>query len=302
MHGIDLSRDGLWLLLPQAVPGGSDLFKIPVGGGAPVRLTRSGLVYGGLWSPDGLFAAFLSPEGDSLRIRLVNADGRSSGPIRGVDPGLPFFPSWGDDRLVLDRSDNLLESVTNLTVQYGQETFTGWQPVEPSPSGEPPTSTFIVDADRSPLVSSTRHRAWSGSAATGADSTALSGWMIWPFVSPDGDKVLFWWSRQAGQEPLGTWWWIAAGPEPELVPFSTVNSPQEWPVGWSRDGTAIYWKVGREIHRWGLDGGRDFLLRLPEGRISCKPRPDKDAPEFLCVEDLSYAELFLVENFDSGGI
>ena len=82
VHGIDLSRDGQWLLLPQSVPGGSDLFKVPIGGGAPIRLTRSGLVYGGLWSPDGRFAAFLSPEGDSVRIRLVSADGRSSGPIK----------------------------------------------------------------------------------------------------------------------------------------------------------------------------------------------------------------------------
>jgi hypothetical protein len=300
VEGVDLSADGRWLLLPQEVPGGSDLFKLPVGGGDPVRLTRSGQVYGGIWSPDGRYAAYLAPGRDSVRLQFVGTDGRSYGAIAGADLAYFARPSWGASRLVYQRPDFQVESVEDPVIEYGRRTLSGeWKPIAAGTGGTP-TGEFVVRGGIGPLVSGARRTDWAGGLwREGADSTTISGIMVLPTVSPDGSKVVFGWRRDSGPEPRGSWWWIAEGREPVLAPLTPAGD--DWPVGWTRDGKGLYWLVGRDLYLWPLGGERRKLLTLPEGRVSCKPWPDADTPEFLCVEDLSSVELFLIENFNRGG-
>jgi Tol biopolymer transport system component len=162
VQGVDVSADGRWLLLPQEVPGGSDLFKLPVGGGEPVRLTRSGQVYGGIWSPDGRYAAYLEPVRDSVRMRLVSADGRSYGTVVGAHLSSFPRPSWGASRLVYQRPDFQLESVEDPVIEYGQRTLSGeWEPIEAG-AGRTQTGEFVVRGGIGPLVSGARRTDWAG--------------------------------------------------------------------------------------------------------------------------------------------
>jgi hypothetical protein len=83
----------------------------------------------------------------------------------------------------------------------------------------------------------------------------------------------------------------------------------EWPLGWTRDGSSLYWQSGSDIYLWPLDGGeKELVLKLPEGMrwieygsvggAGCQPRLDDQGVEFVCAVDESVTELFLVDNFD----
>jgi len=76
----DWSRDGQWIVTAGTDAQGPGIFKIPVGGGAPVRLT-TGLDLNPVWSPDGnlivyagenvgFFAPLLAMRPDGTRVKL----------------------------------------------------------------------------------------------------------------------------------------------------------------------------------------------------------------------------------------
>jgi hypothetical protein len=295
--GVDISSDGRWLLVPREVPGGSDLYKIPLGGGDAVRLTRSGLVYGGVWSPDSRFVAYLAPERDSTRLWLASADGRSSGRALGAFPWPEIFFGWKGARILFGGYDFQLQVIEDPEVEYGQEAATGWKPVE-AKEGQAPTNTFVVRGESHPLVPEARLSEWEPGWKAATDSSIVSGSvMSRPLLSPNGEKVLFLWIRTTGPEPTGSWWWIYSPSERVHTPL-VPRVDGEWPVGWTRDGTGIFWQAGRDLYLWPLGEEKSHLLTLPEGRIGCIPRPDTDAPEFICVQDESHVDLFLVDNFD----
>jgi Tol biopolymer transport system component len=76
----DWSRDGQWIVTGGTDANGPGIFKIPVSGGAPVRLT-TGLDLNPVWSPDGnlivyagenvgFFAPLLAMRPDGTRVKL----------------------------------------------------------------------------------------------------------------------------------------------------------------------------------------------------------------------------------------
>jgi Tol biopolymer transport system component/tRNA A-37 threonylcarbamoyl transferase component Bud32 len=75
-HGsADWSPDGSWIVIAGTDVQGSGLFKIPVDGGAPVRLV-SGQVLNPVWSPDGALIVYGGPSvGGQVSLLGVRPDG-----------------------------------------------------------------------------------------------------------------------------------------------------------------------------------------------------------------------------------
>ena len=58
------SPDSRYIIFSMAVNGNTDIYRIPVGGGTPQRLTNSpGIDTGGSYSPDGSRIVFESDRG-----------------------------------------------------------------------------------------------------------------------------------------------------------------------------------------------------------------------------------------------
>ncbi|AHG88424.1 protein kinase [Gemmatirosa kalamazoonensis] len=70
------SPDGAWLAAAAADARGVRIYKIPLGGGAPVRLVDS-VSSNPVWSPDGRFIVYsAAPRGRSVPVAAVTPDGR----------------------------------------------------------------------------------------------------------------------------------------------------------------------------------------------------------------------------------
>jgi Tol biopolymer transport system component/tRNA A-37 threonylcarbamoyl transferase component Bud32 len=70
------SPDGRWLAVAAAESNGIRIFKIPAGGGTPVRLTDS-VSSNPVWSPDGTFLLYSgTPRGRSVTMAAIRPDGR----------------------------------------------------------------------------------------------------------------------------------------------------------------------------------------------------------------------------------
>jgi Tol biopolymer transport system component len=68
------SPDGKWIAIAANQGEGTRVFKVPVNGGAPVRLVET-LSFYPLWSPDGRFILYSEPsQGARFRVRAITAD------------------------------------------------------------------------------------------------------------------------------------------------------------------------------------------------------------------------------------
>ncbi len=88
------SPDGRNILFSMAANGNTDLFRVPVAGGTPTRLTSTpGIDTGGSYSPDGQRIVFESDRGGSQQLYVMNADG--SNPRRiSFGGGSYATPAW----------------------------------------------------------------------------------------------------------------------------------------------------------------------------------------------------------------
>lgn len=69
--------DGQWIVAGGGDAGGPGLFKIPVSGGAPIRLI-AGLAFNPVWSPDGRLIVYAGPNvGPDSPLLAVNPDGEA---------------------------------------------------------------------------------------------------------------------------------------------------------------------------------------------------------------------------------
>jgi serine/threonine-protein kinase len=78
IENADVSPDGKWLVYSGSLRGsGSDLYRVPIGGGEPVPLTTTSVdEFGPTWSPDGREIAFYSVAGSAgLGIFVMPAEG-----------------------------------------------------------------------------------------------------------------------------------------------------------------------------------------------------------------------------------
>ena len=70
------SPDGLWIATGGSDAAGSGLFKVPVAGGAPVRLRPDG-GFNPVWSPDGELIVYSGADvGGNSQLRAITAEGQ----------------------------------------------------------------------------------------------------------------------------------------------------------------------------------------------------------------------------------
>jgi Tol biopolymer transport system component len=92
------SPDGQWIATGGIDADGGGLFKIPVAGGAAVRLAGTGTGFNPVWSPTGELIVYMGPNvGGDIPLRAVTADGDpvELPPIhvRGENARVRFLPS-----------------------------------------------------------------------------------------------------------------------------------------------------------------------------------------------------------------
>jgi Tol biopolymer transport system component len=76
-RGPAVSPDGKWLAYIEESKDGADLYRMPLQGGTPERLTFTGLVAseGPAWSPDGRHIAFGEYEDASVQLQMIATGG-----------------------------------------------------------------------------------------------------------------------------------------------------------------------------------------------------------------------------------
>jgi Tol biopolymer transport system component len=78
LGGLSWSPDGKWIVTGSEAKDGPGLFKIPVDGGAPVRLVKD-LVLNPVWSPDGTMVVYAGVQvGLSAPLLAIRPDGASA--------------------------------------------------------------------------------------------------------------------------------------------------------------------------------------------------------------------------------
>jgi dipeptidyl aminopeptidase/acylaminoacyl peptidase len=119
------------------------------------------------WSPDATKIVYVRWRGDFSNLWLMNADGSGQHALT-KGPADDFSPVWSPDGTKIlfssDRGGNIDLYVMNadgsgrpsrLTTAPEVEGFPSWQPIPPTPSGQPPlpVSTAPVAQNDAPLVS-----------------------------------------------------------------------------------------------------------------------------------------------------
>jgi Tol biopolymer transport system component len=116
-----------------------------------------------------------------------------------------------------------------------------------------------------------------------------------PVASPDGTRMALW---RSGQADTGLWAY-------SVQDGSAVNLTEPggvWhPVGWSRDGNRIIARDSQEggfywIH---LDGSEPTVIPGPElDGMDCVPHDREGGLVWVCSEEHSFSDVWIVEDFD----
>jgi TolB protein len=97
IEGIDVSPDSRWLVYDSNAAGNQDIYKIPVGGGEPERLTDDPTDdFLPTWSPDGKEIAFYSFRTGNRDLFIMAADGSNVRRLT-ADPAQERYPDWSPD-------------------------------------------------------------------------------------------------------------------------------------------------------------------------------------------------------------
>jgi Tol biopolymer transport system component len=211
----NVSRDGRWLIydsnLGAHAGGGSQIYKVPVAGGSPTVVVRSGAAP--QWSPDGSEVAF-QEDGNWI----ISADGGQAVQVVGSEPGhYDNFALWSPDGLHLAFWSNRSGHLETWVV--GRERVGG-------PWSEPrQVTTFgCTIAAWAPDGSGFLCRAEPGEREIVL--VTLQGAVVWrrdmqaaglagmPQFSADGSLIFL--EGRAGRAP-GIWSWPVAGGAPHLA-------------------------------------------------------------------------------------
>ena len=214
-----VSRDGSRLYYSSDVSGTSQLYRVPVTGGEPERLTSDGHQdFGPAPSPDGKMVAFHSPRAGSRDIYVLPLDG--SPLIRVTNSSnQELAPAWAPDGSAI--AYGLLEGAGGIRVQRRQRDGSFGVPVDRASFGGVPA--WSPDG---------RYIAFTGSISggpvyvVGADSgtprllvdtvSSAAPRVMWLDFSRDGRELLF--SGVDGRGVPGIW----SVPFPAGAPVSLV--------------------------------------------------------------------------------
>ena len=127
--------------------------------------------------------------------------------------------------------------------------------------------------------------------------------MFGPECSPDGDWVAFQYNHiRAGPPGL---WIVAVSEDSErlLVPNPRPVASRPYPLGWSPDGSWIYYLLSRPaafgVYRVPVDGGdSESVMELPA--LVSSVAMSRDATTLATIETESTSDLWITTNFKSG--
>jgi Tol biopolymer transport system component/serine/threonine protein kinase len=101
IEAMAVSPDRAWLAFDSDRSGNQDIYKVPIAGGDPIRLTSgSGEDFMSSWSPSGREIAYYSFHEGGRELRVMSADGGASHPVVAL-PREQRSPGWSPDGMNL---------------------------------------------------------------------------------------------------------------------------------------------------------------------------------------------------------
>jgi Tol biopolymer transport system component/DNA-binding SARP family transcriptional activator len=251
IEGIALSPDGASLVYDSDRGGNQDIYRMPLGGGEPVRLTSSPddeFVTG--WSVDGRELALHVYQGGNRVVRVMSAEG---GPERPVAKDPPNQRSAGfapDGRHLVftgeaDGGRRLFVVERNAEGGWGaarrltsRDSWGGrWSPDGRSIVYCSPDGLWVMGSDGS-----------AGHRLVAADSAAAPELALW---SEEGRRILY----KAFDATGGSSFWAvpAAGGAPRvLIRFDDAARPSNR-AEFATDGTRLFFTIGaRQSDIWAM--------------------------------------------------
>ena len=254
IEAMTVSRDGKWLLFDSDRSGNSDIYRMPIGGGEPERLTSdSAAEFSADLSPDGTEFAFHSWRAGSRDIFVQPLDGR---PLQRVttSPEQELVPRWSPDGKALVvtvgtglGSFEVIRRKPDGTWFPGVLRTRGVWPVW-SPDGRSfayststvPASVAIIPVDSGPS------RIVMDGSKPGMPSSERLAW------SADGRTIYF---KSHDARGRGSIWSVPAtgGAPHELVRFDDLARPSYRPQ-WALGPGRIYFTVeDRQSDVWVME-------------------------------------------------
>ena len=247
----DVSPDGQWVVYDSNLSGNANIYRMPVAGGEPIRLTtHPSDDFTPRWSPDGEKIAFHSFRQGNRDIFLMTKDGRSI-QVLTDDPSHDFGPDWSQDGLKIaffsDKTGRFeLYVLSKDETGWGkpeQITFDGGQSPIWSPVGD---YIAYISEDGLKIISYEDRKT---KTLVKAQNTLRPNIAVW---SPDGKTVLY-----AAVDGLGNvriWAVPAIGGKPEIkIIFDDPYLKYGQPVI-STDGQSIYLALRQyESNVWIMD-------------------------------------------------
>jgi Tol biopolymer transport system component len=235
------SPDGTQLLYESRRTGTSDLWIVPIDGGAPRQLTHNVRNdYGGLWSPDGKWIAFFSDRGRQTDLWVVPSAGGEERRVTNspTDKQPPVAWRGGSNELRFSVK-NERRTLWALDLASGKERQLTPDSLRISDFWAPPAGDLIsLVVERGGGARDLAVVPVGG----GAVRTLVSGdaTISTPHISPDGTQIVYS-SDRAGTEDI--WVVSTAGGAPRQL----VNWPgyEQSPV-WSADGSTIYFVSSKD--------------------------------------------------------
>ena len=243
------SPDGTSLAFIRFAEGGADVYRIPVAGGEPSRMTSDMQAQGGIgWTEEGRHIVFSSGHDGAWSVWRVPAEG---GPVERV----------GISQAVAGMDSPISLQGRRLAYVQSSEDEEIWRFALKGPSGLRPAPARWTSATRfedAPQFSPDGTRVAFESNRTGTDEIWVSRsdgsnavqltflgkqWTGTPRWSPDGRQIAFDARPQGHSQILVV---SAEGGAPRPV---MVGPSNDWVPSWSRDGRWIYFASDRSARK-----------------------------------------------------
>jgi serine/threonine protein kinase/Tol biopolymer transport system component len=197
----DVSPDGAWVAASEGTEVRSDLVKISMATGDPVRLGEGA---GPVWSSDGQQLAFTSRRSGSLRVWIAGANGQSPKEVHDSAAGGPR-PIWlADGRLAWQTPDRQNYRIRDLATGRDEYLFTD------------SVKTFVSDLVFSPNGDHIAMRKY--------DEESGLWVMSWPGRQV---RALAWHTTPFGWSADGEWIYAVSYPGPAIVRVSSKTGAQQ---------------------------------------------------------------------------
>lgn len=243
IEGIRATRDGRWLLYDSDLSGHSEIYRIPIGGGEPERLTTDPIDdFRPDLSPDGKVLAFQSWRTGSRDLFLKPLDGGPEEQLTDT-PTQEMYARWSPDGSALSFTN--LSGVPSINVmrrdvagrwgppvQRAQGVWQSW-----SPDGRTLAYTTVPGKQLGvvPAYSGQARILYTPNAASGDPPAELPEW------SADGRSIYF-----KSHDPQGhaSFWSIpATGGQPHLLVRFEASGRQSYRIVFSTDGKRFYFTL-----------------------------------------------------------